>query len=296
MAGSRGRAAALIAVATAVTFAPAAHAAQGSDSATRGDYVVYTADAGEANHFVADTWGSGLHMSDSGAVIRWVGEECAAAVHDVYCDDQAGGFYMDVNLGDGADTFRNRSKWIAEVHLGAGDDRAFGGDVGVLIDGGPGADDLHGGPPEREANAFFGQAVTYASSKRAVTVTPDNRANDGARGEHDNVHADVHELDGSRYGDTVTGFKVERGAAGNDHLTGTRGRDNIDGGRGNDVLVGRGGPDTLSDYYGTNIFRTRDGAVDHIYCGKGHDTVYADREDVIEPSPFGGTCEDVRRR
>lgn len=86
-------------------------------------------------------------------------------------------------------------------------------------------------------------------------------------------------------------------AGGNDLLKGRRGRDLLDGGRGNDVLVGRRGRDLLVDYYGANTFRARDDLVDHIICGKGHDVVYADRSDVIEkPPPWGGPCDDVRRR
>src|SRR4051812_33838598 len=114
MTGSR-RAAALVAGLAATVSVPAAQAAHGTDSATRGDYVTYTADSGEVNHFVADTSDLGLHLNDSGAIIRWTsGAECTAAVHDVNCVDQAGGFLLNVRLGDRADTFANHSKWVAE--------------------------------------------------------------------------------------------------------------------------------------------------------------------------------------
>jgi Ca2+-binding RTX toxin-like protein len=299
MSGSR-RAAALVAGLAAALSVPVAQAAEGTDSATRGNYVTYTADSGEANHFVAETSDVGLHLHDSGAIIRWTsGSECTASGHDVNCVDRAGGFLLNVRLGDRADTFVNNSRWAAEVHLGPGNDRAVGGGVAYLLDGGRGADDLHGGPVTREPHAFIGQAVTYASSKRRVRATADNRANDGARGEHDNVHTDVHEVDGSRYGDRISGFAVAFGDKGNDVLKGRRGRDSLDGRRGNDVLVGRGGRDTLVDYWGNNTFRARDHTIDHIGCGKGHDIVYADRRDVIESPPsqsIGGACDDVRRR
>src|SRR4051794_33797898 len=176
---------ALVVASLAAAVAPAvavavAQAAQGTDSATRGDYVQYSADPGELNRFVADDSDVGLHLNDSGAVIRWTsGSECMAAVHDVDCVDQAGGFLMKVSLGDGADTFANRSKWMADIHLGPGDDRAIGGGLGYLLDGGPGADALHGGPVNRASSGFIGQAVTYLGSERAVTVTADNKANDG---------------------------------------------------------------------------------------------------------------------
>lgn len=298
--GWHSRAAALSALAAAAVAAPAALAAQGTDTAGRGDEVHYTADPGEANRFVAEDSDSGIHLHDSGAIIHWSSgpqSECTATLHDVYCQGPADEFGLDVRLGDGADTFANHSSAVPLVHLGPGDDKAVGGGAGYVVDGGLGADDLHGAPAPRWP-PFNGQAVVYWNSKRRVTVTADNKANDGARGEHDNVHSDVHEVDGSANGDTIRGFAAESGYGGNDLLQGSRHRDTLYGGPGNDVLVGRGGRDTLMDDRGNNIFRARDHSVDHISCGTGHDTVYADRHDVIEPSrpPLSGPCDVVHVR
>lgn len=298
--GWRSRAVAFCALAAAAVAAPAAHAAHGTDDAYRGDSVLYTADPGEANRFVAeDDQNSGLHLSDTGAVIHWNAgprSQCTTTAHDVHCPGSGSPFGLSVDLGDGADTFVNYSVATPMVHLGPGDDKAIGGGDGYVVDGGPGADDLHGTRPSRWS--FDRPVVTYWNAKRRVTVTADNKANDGVRGEHDNVHSDVYGVEGSRHGDTIRGFTFESGHKGNDLLQGSRHADMLDGGNGNDVLVGRGGRDWLMDQRGNNVFRARDHSVDHIACGSGHDIVYADRRDVIEPAspPLSGPCDVVHVR
>jgi len=121
-------------------------------------------------------------------------------------------------------------------------------------------------------------------------------ANDGVKGEHDNVHSDVKRIYGANsFDNKITGFDDEFGGDGNDTLNGSNGDSYIDGGRGNDVLVGGTGKDLLADTEGDNTFRARDGQADDIWCGNGHDVVYADPLDVIHPAwAGGGACDDVR--
>lgn len=295
-----GVTATLCVFAAALASAPAALASQGSDTVYRWDYIRYTADPGEANNLTVEDTAAGIHLNDSGAIIRWASipgtSECAGGVHDVYCVDQAGGFEMGIDLGDGNDTLVNKATHASpEANLGPGNDKAVGGSHGYSLDGGPGADDLHGGPYNADIDGGpISQSVTYADSPGPVTVTADNAANDGTAGEGDNVHSDVHEVDGSAFGDRISGFASESGDAGNDVLIGNDASGKLYGGDGNDVLVGGAGQDTLADYSGDNTFYARDGEADQIYCGTGHDVVYADAQDVIEPPAFGNTCDDVR--
>jgi Ca2+-binding RTX toxin-like protein len=291
---------AVAALAIAVAAAPAAHASQGSDAVTRGDYVSYTADPGEANRLTLDDTSQGLHLRDTGAIIRWTSvpvpglANCAGGVHDVYCTNQ-GGFDIFASLGDGNDTFANSSSFAATVDLGAGNDSAVGGGHGYSLEGGPGADDLHGGPRDPDRGGMTGEQVTYEHSTGPVNVSADNAANDGAAGEGDNVHSDVHEVIGSAFGDTITGFSAD-GGAGDDTIVGSSGDDaTLYGGDGNDSIEGGGGSDVMGDWSGDNTFYARDGVADHIYCGTGHDTVYADPQDIIETPPaYGGPCDDVQ--
>jgi Ca2+-binding RTX toxin-like protein len=277
--------AALLAAAPAAAFA-----AQGSDTAGLRDYVTYTADPGETNQVTVDGAQPTLHIHDSGAVIRWVPDgtvpQCTAVVHDVFCNDQNDDdepFELDANLGDGNDSFTNLSDTPAYVELGPGNDTAVGGS-GYVLDGGPGADDLHGGPRNPAPDAFVGQAVTYQNATGPVTVSADN--------------SDVVEIDGSSsFANKITGFSRVFTGNGDDTVTGTSGDDTILAGRGNDTVTGGAGRDMLYDLEGDNVVHARDGQADDIWCSSGHDTVFADPQDVIHPPPSvndGGPCDDLR--
>ena len=72
------------------------------------------------------------------------------------------------------------------------------------------------------------------------------------------------------------------GGAGNDHLIGGYGPDRITGGSGIDRISGGDENDTIG---------VRDGSRDKVRCGRGRDTVTADRGDSVSRD-----CERVRRR
>lgn len=72
------------------------------------------------------------------------------------------------------------------------------------------------------------------------------------------------------------------GRAGNDRLFGGAGGDRLDGGAGRDLLDAGPGNDTIA---------ARDRTADTIRCGRGRDTVYADRADAVARD-----CERVLRR
>jgi hypothetical protein len=57
--------------------------------------------------------------------------------------------------------------------------------------------------------------------------------------------------------------------------------------------------DTLDGGFGNDVFRTRDGEVDHITCGDGFDRALLDTVDVIDDATAehpNGSCERVVRR
>ena len=90
------------------------------------------------------------------------------------------------------------------------------------------------------------------------------------------------------------------GAGGSDRLFGDAGHDWLDGGSGGDRLYGGSGNDRLSggpggDLYeggsGNDVILARDRTRDTIRCGKGRDTVTADRVDAVARD-----CERVTRR
>ena len=184
------RTAAIAVCAAALTAAPAAQAAQGSDMGPRGDYIEYKADPGETNQLTVSAFPTGLHLGDPGAIISWAApdpdlSECTAAVHDAVCIDRFGGFHMAVQLGDGNDSFVNESSWPSDdVQLGPGDDRAAGGANRDSISGGPGNDVLDGGggadvlSDAADNNTFYardGQADTILCGTGYDTVYADTR-------------------------------------------------------------------------------------------------------------------------
>jgi hypothetical protein len=155
----------------------------------------------------------------------------------------------------GADTLSGTGRDDA-LYGREGDDSLNGGAGIDALDGGPGADDLRGGPGADDA-------ATYGASS-GVTVTLDDRANDGAPGEGDNVHRDVEDL---------------YGGPGDDRLTGNAHRNTLDGATGRDRLKGAGGEDSLFGAAGNDILEARDGRADELDCGSGRDVAVVDHRD-----------------
>jgi hypothetical protein len=81
------------------------------------------------------------------------------------------------------------------------------------------------------------------------------------------------------------------GDAGHDLLYGEAGSDRLYGGSGNDRLFGGPGRDLLEGGTGNDVISARDRMRDTIRCGKGRDTVTADRMDIVSRD-----CERVTRR
>jgi hypothetical protein len=81
------------------------------------------------------------------------------------------------------------------------------------------------------------------------------------------------------------------GLGGDDTLYGEGGRDTLDGGYGGDTLIAGPGRDVVLASFGDDDVFARDGSRDVIDCGRGDDTVEADRFDVIARN-----CDHVSRR
>ena len=84
--------------------------------------------------------------------------------------------------------------------------------------------------------------------------------------------------------DTITG------GAGNDTLDGGDGNDKLSGGPGNDVLKGGKGRDSYDGGAGNDVINSADGVAELVNCGKGKDTVKADKKDKLKG------CEKIARR
>jgi Ca2+-binding RTX toxin-like protein len=149
----------------------------------------------------------------------------------------------------------------------AGNDNLNGLQGNDDLYGGPGADDIRGGPGD--------DAVSYGGVSAPVTVTLDDRANDGAAGAGDNVHGDVEDI----YGGT-----------GDDSLTGDAADNTIDGGAGNDTIVGGTGFDFLYGGAGNDVLDARDGEQDVVDCGPGDDRAIVDRVDLVTGCERRGTA------
>jgi len=249
-----GRGIAIAGCALLAAAAPAA-ASQGSDAVTRGDHLGYYADPGETNQLTIDPTAVGLHLSDQGAVIKWLTiptfGNCEGGLHDVFCVDGGGGFAIYGSLGDGNDTYVDNVGINADgFDLGSGNNVARVVDTGpdqpyVSFTAGTGADDISGGGSNWDQ-------FTYANSPGPVTVTADDIANDGMAGEGDNIRSTIDIVEGSAFDDHISGYLSAFGGAGND------------------------------------VIDIRDGRTGDASCGAGDDTVVADAQDTVQSD-----CENV---
>lgn len=143
------------------------------------------------------------------------------------------------------------------VRGGDGSDTLFGMAGGDVLRGDAGADVLDGGLGDDRIDGGAGvDRVSYASAKKAVTVSLDLSDWQDTGGGGRDLLSNVEDLDGTALADTLTGSLVAnqvRGLAGNDRIEGLAGDDVLDGGDGNDVLSGGKGGDRLVGGAGTDI-------------------------------------------
>ncbi|HYF11060.1 MAG TPA: calcium-binding protein, partial [Actinomycetota bacterium] len=214
-------------------------------------------------------------------------------------DDSLFGSDADDRLsgGDGDDRLEARDGFRTQ-HLdgGAGDDILVGGDAERFehFKGGPGADVLSGGPRDD----IGVDIARYRDRVTRVTVTLDDVANDGARGEGDNVLRNMEGAVGGRANDRFIGngrANYFAGGAGNDVLDGRGqrpGGDELSGGSGDDVIRGSDGVDYIFANEGDDFVHGRNGR-DELDAGPGSDTL--DARDCGPDIVAGGRGRDVAR-
>jgi Ca2+-binding RTX toxin-like protein len=203
-------------------------------------------------------------------------------------DDIFGEGGTDTLLGDEGQDVLAGGPGIDILHGGDGGDRLYGSDAipvgadgGDKLNGDDGDDALSGGPGDdalaggRGADAINGDddrdTVSYEGRGARIEVTFDGKPNDGERGEHDNVAADVEDVLGGNRGDTLTG----------DARANT-----LNAGLGNDFVKGAAGADTLFGGKGADVLHSRDGASDDVFCGPGADLAIVDRHDHLRACDF----------
>ncbi len=177
-------------------------------------------------------------------------------------------------LGGGGDDVLDASKTPFGVVLagGLGNDRLVGGKGNDTLGVDDGADVYAGGGGVDTLN--YGKAA-----KSGVTVTLDNKANDGRTGEKDNIGRDIERLGGTNFVDIFNlsasnraGYTVVAGA-GDDSIRDSRGANLIDGGAGDDSIKTSGDA----------------GTTDRVGCGAGIDTASIGIDDTVKG------CEKVSR-
>jgi Ca2+-binding RTX toxin-like protein len=164
-------------------------------------------------------------------------------------DDRLDGSQAVLVGADGADTLAGDG----------GNDTLLGGPGDDTLAGGPGMDTLSGGDGA-------GDVADYRGARSRVKVSLDDSANDGERGERDNVRFDVEGI---------------RGGAAEDSFFGDGASNRIDGGGGEDYLDGGPGLDDLRAGAARDTVRARDGGVDVVRCGRGVDFAIADPGDIV---------------
>ncbi len=201
----------------------------------------------------------------AGAGCTSTGEHSATCDYDTFFLCNSGALECSaprvrVDLGDGDD--QALVQHIGSVNAGPGNDLVQAEGVeSVYLAGGPGDDTLIGGDgPDR----FFGgegadlmkgrggsDTTDYSGRAARVTVTIDDKADDGEAGEGDSVQTE--NVVGGENSDTLIGNAADNG------LTGGPGTDTIDGRAGNDRIEGIGAGDQNPD---------------KIRCGSGSDQTY----------------------
>ena len=211
--------------------------------------------------------------------------------------------------GGGGDSFINNTSVPSEAHGGPGYDLFHGGDGpdvfygeggtdelygnygDDVIDGGPGADIMGGGKGGTDI-------ASWADADAPVNVSMDNLSNDGVAGENDYVPKDFEGIQGSPYGDTLSGRGLDP-----DILLGGGGPDDLQGYGGDDTLRGEAGSDTLRANSGADVL---DGGADtdslsygevansvYVYQdGAANDGLLGEHDNVTSVEHLGGSKYD----
>ena len=185
--------------------------------------------------------GSFLRITDSAGIsVPFAGQGCApVSTTDATCSLSLVR-QISAALGPGNDTWRSDIATPVSLFGGSGNDTYVRG-LGSFVS-----------RVDFQGDTGIDQA-SYALADRGVTVTKDERANDGRPGlDFDDVRGDVEHLFGSLHGDSLNGGNatdILEGFLGNDLLSGNGGDDQIRMGvasDGADVVVGGADFDRVS--------------------------------------------------
>ena len=193
-------------------------------------------------------------------------------------------------------------------------DRIFAGTGDDVVDALAGNDCVDLGTGDDRGEGGLGNDLVVSGTGRDRVSS--SSGNDDMRG-----NSGIDRLEGGRGNDRVFGdsgndtllgsFGNDRlhGVSGRDRITGSRGRDRINGGSngdrisggssgdriagdaGSDRINGNSGSDRISGNSGNDRITSRDNSRDRVNCGRGRDSVLADRSDIVSRN-----CERVRRR
>ncbi len=167
----------------------------------------------------------------------------------------------------------------------AGNDTLIGADGGDRLNGGAGNDSLRGMGGDDLLNGTTGNdymsggggsdTLTYYNLNTPVSVSLGTAANNGPKGESDNLSADdIESLDGSQGSDLLQGSST---TSANERISGNGGNDTINGMNGNDFLIGGSGKDVLNGGNGNDTLQGQTSG-DKYTGGNGIDTVrYAEK-------------------
>lgn len=278
---SGGRPALLAAGTSAILAVVALPAvAQAGTAEVRDGKLFYTARNAEINDVVVRAGTAGkLIVSDTAP--RVAGAGCVLnGSGDLECDS-AGVGSIELSLADRADIVRYRASQPGIVDAGIGRDTFFGGLRQSPL-----------GPVSYRGGEGLNDALRYTEADRGVTVSLGVGGADGRPGDLENAGADIEVLEGSPFGDSLTGTdeqlgEVFVGGAGVDGIDGRGGPDRFDEGvaaNGADVIDGGSGRD-LIDYSGRSA-RVRVDLDDS--ANDGADTTVATEGDNVK-----STVEDV---
>ncbi len=173
------------------------------------------------------------------------------------------------------------------IDLGSGTDRGQGGLGNDLMRGGLGNDAIFGGPGNDRTGGNSG-------SDRMTGGSGGDRISGGSSNDRINGNSGNDVLKGDSGRDLISGsFGGDRisGGSGNDRINGNSGNDVLNGSSGRDLIRGGSGRDRIGGGSGNDRINSRDRRRDRIDCGRGRDSVAADRLDRIARN-----CERVRRR
>ncbi len=141
------------------------------------------------------------------------------------------------------------------------------------------------GPRDGDDSLDGGKGTDVASFLcRTCRVSLDGKANDGRKGERDNIQVENVLIRSSIFDEDAGTIKF---GSGRDLIEGDKGRNFLAGYRGKDRIIGSAGMDTLRGGDDDDRLHALDGERDEVDCGKGEDRAIVDEMDEVHH------CEEV---